>query len=68
MENTESQTQKILNWMLSGKGITSLEAVQKFGCLRLASRILECKKKHKITKRWVVTKTKKRVIEYSIAI
>lgn len=70
--NTQGKSQKeqILNCMLAGQSITCLTAFQKFGTFNLRGRISEivAEKKHKITKEWVVTKTKKRVIKYSIAI
>lgn len=34
-----SQTKQILEYMLAGNTITPLEALRKFGCLRLTSRI-----------------------------
>lgn len=35
----QSQNAKIAAWMLKGKSITALEALEMFGCFRLASRI-----------------------------
>ena len=34
-----TQTEKILKYMESGKGITQAEAVTEFGCYRLSARI-----------------------------
>lgn len=34
-----TQTQRILIYLKTGKSLTPLEALQKFGCLRLAARI-----------------------------
>lgn len=51
MENTnpnekisQSQCDRILRYLQSGKRLTSLEALDKFGCLRLSARILDLKK------------------------
>ena len=41
---TKSQTQAIKEWLLSGKSITPLEALEHFGCLRLGARIADLKK------------------------
>lgn len=40
----DTQNAKILNHLKSGKTITSLEALNLFGCFRLASRISDLKK------------------------
>ena len=40
MNQTKTQNQAILEWMEKpGRSITSLEALSRFGCIRLASRI-----------------------------
>jgi hypothetical protein len=36
---TQTQDQMILEFLLTGCGLTPLQALQWFGCLRLASRI-----------------------------
>lgn len=41
---TKSQTQAIKEWLLSGKSITPLEALEHFGCLRLGARIADLRK------------------------
>lgn len=41
---TKSQTQAIKEWLLSGKSITPLEALEHFGCFRLGARIADLKK------------------------
>lgn len=68
MKTIESQNKAITNFMLKGGKVTQLEAYQKFGCVNLSGRISEIRKTHTIAKKWVVTKSKKRVIEYSIPI
>jgi len=42
--NTETQRQLILKYLKSGNAITPFEALNLFGCQRLASRIHELKK------------------------
>ncbi len=41
--NKESQNDMIFRHLMSGKQITPLDALSKFGCMRLASRINEIK-------------------------
>lgn len=62
-----SQLSEILNQLKKGKPLTSLDALKKFGCFRLASRIhdLECAG-WEITRR-TITVNKKRVTEYLLA-
>jgi hypothetical protein len=36
-----TQTQKILNYLNTGKRLTAIEALKKFGCFRLAARIAD---------------------------
>ena len=43
MDAVESQNQMIAEYLKSGKSITGLEALHKFGCMRLASRIHDLK-------------------------
>ncbi|MCK6381854.1 MAG: helix-turn-helix domain-containing protein [Leptospiraceae bacterium] len=40
----KSQNQKILKHLQSGKSITPIEALNKFGCFRLGARIYDLKK------------------------
>lgn len=39
-----SQTERILRFMEENDGITQVEAIQEFGCMRLAARIADLKK------------------------
>jgi hypothetical protein len=43
MDAIETQNQMIAQHLRSGKSITGLEALNKFGCMRLASRIHDLK-------------------------
>jgi len=44
MTKTKSQTQRIFNHLCRGFKLTPLQALNKFGCLRLAARINDLKK------------------------
>lgn len=49
-----SQNREILAYLRNGGSITSLEAIDKFGCARLASRIEELRKAgHDVKDAWV---------------
>lgn len=62
----ESQCSEILRWLQSGKSITPLEALEKFGSFRLGARILELKQAgHRIVTA-MVTKNGKRYASYSL--
>lgn len=41
----ESQTSKILAYLLEGKSITPIDALNKFGCMRLSARIKDLRDK-----------------------
>lgn len=43
--NTQSQCSAIARHLRAGKSLTALEALQKFGCLRLAARCFELRKR-----------------------
>lgn len=67
--SSESQCAKIKDWLMSGNKLTSLEALNLFGCMRLASRI------HDLRERGLDVKTEriqvpsgKYVTQYSVAI
>lgn len=65
---TESQNKQILAHLKNGGTVTSLEAVNMFGCLRLASRIHNLKSDgHPIKKEWVRIRGEKNVVRYSYA-
>ena len=66
---TQTQTQKILAYLLNGGNLTAIDALKKFKCFRLASRIndIRCMNKYKIVREWV-NKGSKRVMRYSIPV
>ena len=65
-----SQTQQIINYLTPpGRKITSLQALNRFGCFRLASRAQEIAKLGKPIKSRMIynKKTKKKYAEYYFA-
>ncbi len=65
--NTESQSQAILRHMQQGHEITALEALLRFNCMRLASRIRDLKDMGiDIADRWVTRDDGKRFKAYRI--
>ncbi|MCR4330036.1 MAG: helix-turn-helix domain-containing protein [Candidatus Roizmanbacteria bacterium] len=62
----ESQTQRILNHLITGQTLTPLEALKNFGCFRLGARIWDLKADgHKIDSKNVVVNGK-HVAEYRL--
>lgn len=62
-----TQYSQILDWLKSGRTITPLEALERFGCLRLGARIYEMKRAGILVKREMVKISKnKRVARYSL--
>ena len=61
-----TQNQRILDYLKSGKTLTPLEALNKFGCLRLSARIFNLREQGNaiITKN--VTRKGKTFAEYSL--
>ena len=41
MKSTDSQNALIKGWLLNGHSLTQLEALNQFGCFRLAARIAD---------------------------
>jgi hypothetical protein len=39
--NTKNQTNRILRYLRTGRGLTAISALTRFGCMRLAARIEE---------------------------
>ena len=61
-----TQNQQILDYLKSGKTITPLTALKKFGCFRLSARIYNLKQEgHNITTE-NVTRKGKTFAEYSL--
>ena len=66
MKNTnKSQSAKILNHMMK-RPITPLEALESYGCFRLAARIHELKNQGWSIKSSTITRNNKTIAQYSL--
>lgn len=66
-KTSKSQTDQILEWMLSGRSITPLEALSRFGCNRLAARIADIKARgYLVYSEFVTTLGGKKVKQYNM--
>jgi hypothetical protein len=61
-----NQKYQILNHLQSGKKITPLEALDQFGCMRLASRINELRDEGYPIETKIMSDKEKRWAEYSL--
>lgn len=63
-----SQTKLIAQWLKEGKTLTQMDALNMFGCFRLASRISDIKTKYgwQIATDKITTPTGKRVASYRL--
>ena len=65
--HSKSQTDKILEWMLSGHSITPLDALNLFGSSRLAARISDIKARgYLIYSEFITTGNGKKVKSYHL--
>jgi hypothetical protein len=64
METTKSQNEEILKWLQSGKSLTPLEALEKFGSFRLGARVYELKKEGHNIRTDIVESKGKRFASY----
>lgn len=62
----KSQANKIYRHIIQRKKITALEALNKYGCFRLAARIHELRKEGAGIKRRLVVRNNKQFAEYYI--
>ena len=66
-KGTESQNEQILRHLKAGGSLTPLQALRKYGCLRLGARIYNLKARgHNMRKELVTTPGGKRVARYSM--
>ena len=64
---TNSQANRILLWLKSGKRITAIEALENFGCFRLAARISDLREDgHNIVTDRVETHSGSHIAEYRL--
>lgn len=62
------QAEKILRWLQSGRSLTPIEALDRFGCLRLGGRIYDLRKQgHDIKAEDFKTPSGKHVARYRLA-
>ena len=61
-----SQNKKILNYLLKGKKLTPIDALEKFGCFRLSARILDLRKEGYDIISENITKKGKTFAQYSM--
>ena len=68
LEASQTQAERILSALLAGESLTSLDALERFGCARLASRISDLKQRgYPISSKLVETASGKRVAQYRLA-
>lgn len=63
---TDSQNALIKGWLMNGRSLTTLEALNMFGCFRLAARIADLKDKGMDIRTEIVSINDKRVARYSL--
>jgi hypothetical protein len=66
MKKKRSQNDMILDYLKSGKSITPLEALDKFGCMRLGARIADLRREGHPIKSITVVKDGKHFSKYSM--
>ena len=64
MKSTDSQTALIKGWLLNGKSITQLDALNMFGCFRLAARIADIREQGLDVVTDMITVNDKRIAKY----
>jgi len=67
MESTDSQTALIKGWLLNGRSITQLDALNMFGCFRLAARIANIREEGFDIVTDMITVNDKRVANYRLS-
>jgi len=64
---TRTQAFQILDLLYRGYTLTALEAVERFGCLRLAARVEELRRAgHQIETEWIADAEGKRFARYRL--
>jgi len=67
MKSTDSQTALIKGWLLNGRSITQLDALNMFGCFRLAARIANIREEGFDIVTDMITLNNKRVANYRLS-
>lgn len=66
--SAKSQCDMIIAWLKKGYSLTQLEALNKFGCFRLASRIYDLRERgYNIIACRITTPSGKRICEYVLS-
>ena len=68
LQSSESQNKRIAEYLKQGNTITATEALELFGCFRLASRITDLRQKFglNIISGRIITPSGKRVAQYKL--
>ena len=61
-----TQSQNILNYLKTGKSLSPIDALKKFGCFRLSGRIYDLKREGHNIETQFVTKKNKSFAVYSL--
>jgi hypothetical protein len=67
MKSTDSQTALIKGWLLNGRSITQLDALNMFGCFRLAARIANIREEGFDIVTDMITVNDKRMAQYYLS-
>jgi hypothetical protein len=65
--NTKNQTNRILRYLRTGRGLTAISALTRFGCMRLAARIEEMRQEGIKVRSRTLRRNGKRFACYSLA-
>lgn len=68
MKQKESQTLRILKFLLGGGSLTPMQALRRFDCWALSSRISEIRKSYSVKSELIKVRGDKFVSRYSISI
>jgi hypothetical protein len=66
MNQIQTQSDQILNYLQSGKAITPIDALNMFGCFRLGARVYDLKQKGHSIKTEIIRKDGKNYASYSL--
>ena len=64
--NTKNQTNRILRYLRTGRGLTAISALTRFGCMRLAARIEEMRQEGIKVRSRMMSRNGKRFACYSL--
>lgn len=66
MTRTSTQANQILSWLKRGKSITPIEALERFGSLRLGARIFDLRREGHVIEMKLVTRGDKHFARYRL--